>query len=95
MAHAQAAVDRNHCPRDVPSPVAGQEGDDRGDLLRRRVPTERDLAHDLVAPASSGISAVMSVSTKPGATTLAVIPRDPSSRAVDRANPMSPALAAA
>src|SRR5690606_17209981 len=44
---------------------------------------------------SSGRALVMSVSTKPGATTLAVMPRDPSSRAIDRASPTSPALEAA
>ena len=37
----------------------------------------------------------MSVSTKPGATTLAVIEREPSSRASDRAMPTRPALDAA
>ena len=34
----------------------------------------------------------MSVSTKPGATTFAVMPRPPSSRASERAMPTSPAL---
>ena len=43
---------------------------------------------------SSGSSAVISVSTKPGATTLAVIPRPPSSREIDRANPTSADLLA-
>ena len=37
----------------------------------------------------------MSVSMKPGATTLAVIPREPSSRASERASPISPDLDAA
>ena len=37
----------------------------------------------------------MSVSTKPGATTLAVMPREPSSRAIERAIPTRPALEAA
>jgi hypothetical protein len=37
----------------------------------------------------------MSVSMKPGATTLAVIEREPSSRESDRAKPTSPALDAA
>ena len=37
----------------------------------------------------------MSVSTYPGATTLAVIERLPSSRAIDRAMPIRPALLAA
>ena len=37
----------------------------------------------------------MSVSTKPGATTLAVIEREPSSRAIERAMPTRPALEAA
>ncbi len=37
----------------------------------------------------------MSVSTKPGATTFAVMPRLPSSRASERATPTSPALDAA
>ncbi len=38
---------------------------------------------------------VMSVSMKPGATTFAVMPRDPISRARDLVNPIIPALAAA
>ena len=37
----------------------------------------------------------MSVSMKPGATTLAVMPRLPSSRAIDRAMPTSPDFDAA
>ena len=37
----------------------------------------------------------MSVSTKPGATTLAVMLREPSSRAIERARPTRPALLAA
>ena len=37
----------------------------------------------------------MSVSTKPGATTLAVIDREPSSRAIERAMPTRPDFEAA
>jgi hypothetical protein len=37
----------------------------------------------------------MSVSMKPGAMTFAVMEREPSSRAIDRARPISPALLAA
>ena len=37
----------------------------------------------------------MSVSTNPGATTFAVIEREPSSRAIERAMPTSPDLEAA
>jgi hypothetical protein len=37
----------------------------------------------------------MSVCTKPGATTFAVMEREPSSRASERARPISPALVAA
>ena len=44
---------------------------------------------------SSARTAVMSLSTKPGAITLAVMPREPSSRARDRARPTSPAFEAA
>ena len=44
---------------------------------------------------SSGRTEVISVSTNPGATTLVVIDRLPSSRASDRAMPTSPALLAA
>ena len=44
---------------------------------------------------SAGSSAVMSVSTQPGVTTLVVIEREPSSRARERAMPISPALDAA
>ncbi len=44
----------------------------------------------------SSVSAlVMSVSTKPGATTLKVMLREPSSRARERAKPTRPALDAA
>jgi len=38
---------------------------------------------------------VMSVSMKPGATTFAVMPREPTSRASDLVNPIIPAFAAA
>ena len=41
---------------------------------------------------ASGSSAVMSVSMNPGATTFAVMPRDPSSRVIDRAMPTRPAF---
>ena len=41
---------------------------------------------------SSDRFAVISLSTNPGATTLEVMPRDPSSRASDLARPTSPAL---
>jgi len=44
---------------------------------------------------SSGSTAVMSVSTKPGATTLAVMFREASSRASERARPTRPDLDAA
>ena len=44
---------------------------------------------------SSGRTAVISVSTKPGATTFEVIDRLPSSRASERAIPTSPDLLAA
>ena len=43
---------------------------------------------------SSESAANMSVATGPGATTFAVIERLPSSRAIDRASPMSPDLEA-
>ena len=44
---------------------------------------------------SSVSTAVMSVSMKPGATTFAVIERDPSSRVSDRAMPTRPDFEAA
>jgi hypothetical protein len=44
---------------------------------------------------ASGSARVMSVSMNPGATTLAVMPREPSSRLIDRASPISPDLDAA
>ena len=51
---------------------------------------------DLIVSFCSSLStAVMSVSMKPGATTLAVIEREPSSRAIERAMPTRPALEAA
>jgi hypothetical protein len=68
VAHAEAAVDRQHGAADVRGSVGGEE---------------------LVF---SGRAAVMSVSTKPGATTLAVMPRPPSSRVIERAIPTSAAL---
>ena len=43
----------------------------------------------------SGRSLVMSVSTKPGATTFAVTPLEPSSRAIVLVRPTRPALLAA
>ena len=41
---------------------------------------------------ASGSSSVMSVSMKPGATTFAVMLRDPSSRVIERAMPTSAAF---
>ena len=72
--HAEAAVDGDDGAGDVRGGVAGQPGDDAGDLLGRGQPAERDLADDGSALRSSASSAVMSVSMKPGATTLAVMP---------------------
>jgi hypothetical protein len=43
----------------------------------------------------SGSASVIAVAMKPGATTLAVMPRLPSSRASDLLKPISPALEAA
>ena len=43
-------------------------------------------------PTRSAVAFVMSVSMKPGATTFAVMPRPPSSRAMERARPTSPAF---
>ena len=94
VAHAEAAVDRDHRAGDVPGGVRAEPGDRGRDLLDRGVAAQRDLAEDLRA-AGLGQRAVMSVSTNPGATTLAVMLRDPSSRAIERASPTSPALDAA
>ena len=49
----------------------------------------------MAALRSSDSTAVMSLSTKPGAITLAVMLREPSSRASERASPTRPALDAA
>ncbi|NBO54682.1 MAG: SDR family NAD(P)-dependent oxidoreductase, partial [Actinobacteria bacterium] len=49
----------------------------------------------MLARTSSPSTAVISVATGPGATTLTVIDREPSSRASDRANPTRPAFEAA
>ena len=49
----------------------------------------------IAALRSSVSTAVMSLSTNPGAITFAVMPREPSSRASDRARPTRPALDAA
>ena len=48
-----------------------------------------------VRPARSAIDRVISVTVKPGATTLAVMPYGPSSSAIVLVKPIRPALAAA
>ena len=59
-------------------------------------PTRPRAAPDAVASAAAAPrGAVMSVAMNPGATTFTVMPRDPTSRATDFANPIRPAFEAA
>ena len=94
--HAEAAVDGDHRPGDVGGVVAR-----RGSATTPatssgvRVPAERDLLAGSAPCAASSSTAVMSVSTKPGATTLAVIAASRARGPAERARPTSPALEAA
>ena len=94
-AHAEAAVDGEHGAGDVGGGVGGEEGDGGGDLVGGADAADGDLARPWRRRASSARAASMSVAIGPGATTLAVMPRRPYSRASERARPMRPALEAA
>ena len=56
---------------------------------------QRNLLQDIRLQSPSFNSDVMSVSMKPGAMALTVMPREANSRATDLVNPISPALLAA
>ena len=92
--HAEAAVDRDDRAVDVAGGVAGQPGHHGGDLVGVAI-RPAGIALRISALRSSVRAAVMSVSMNPGATTLAVMLRVPSSRVIDRASPTRPALLAA
>ena len=94
MTHAQAAVDRDDGAGDVGGVGGGEEGDDAGDLLGRGHAAQRHGGGEL-GQAGLAEAAVMSVATGPGATTLQVMLREPSSRATERAKPTRPAFEAA
>ena len=95
MPHSQSAVDRQDRSADVRRCVAGgEEVDDLGDLIDLPEAAGRYRA-EIGLRCSSGKAAVMSVSMNPGATTFAVMPRPPSSRATERARPTRPAFEAA
>ena len=93
--HAEPAVDRDDGAGDVAGVRAGQERDRRGDLGRGGVPAERHRAEDRGLPRPRTGSPSCRCPRSPGAITLEVMPREPSSRASDRARPTSPALDAA
>ncbi len=95
VAHAEAAVDRDHRAGDVTGAVAGEPGHHGRRPRRWRRTGPAGIALRISALRSSGSAAVMSVSMKPGATTLAVMLRLPSSRVIERATPTRPALLAA
>ena len=67
--------------------VGGQEADDGGHVGHAAGPAERHLAGHERPPGPAPSAAVMSVSIRPGATTLTVIWRLPTSRAMARAMP--------
>ncbi len=94
MPHSQSAVDRNDGTGDVRGLVTGQEADHPGDLIRGPVTAQWDLIEQLRAPAVAENGGQVGLD-EPGATTLAVIPREPNSRARERAKPTRPDLVAA
>jgi len=93
VAYPEAAVDRYDGSGDVAGCGRGQESDEASHSGVANRPSGTPASTS--ARRRSGRSAVMSVCTKPGATTFAVMEREPSSRASERARPISPALAAA
>jgi len=91
--HHEPAVDGEDVTRDVRGLVGGEERDGVGDLLGRPEAAE-GVALRIASWIVSGRPAVSSVSTKPGATALHVMPRLATSRATAFVRPMSPAFAA-
>ena len=90
--HADATVDRNERPGDVAGGVGAQEGDDGRTLLGGSGSPERRRGRRRPASHSSPIASVIPVTIGPGATTLQVMPREPSSRATDRLRPSEAGL---
>ena len=91
----EAAVHGQNLAGDVGGSVGHQEDDGRGHVLGA---CPRGRAGSLAKTASrafSDIASVMSVSMKPGAIALTVMPREASSRATDFVKPITPALLAA
>ena len=93
MSHSQAAVDGITAPV-MCAASAGEEGTTPA-ISSAVAILPSGTAAVSSARRFSPRSAVMSVATTPGATTLTVMPREPSSRASDRAKPTSPAFDAA
>ena len=94
VAHAEAAVDRDHRPGDVRRLVRAEPPHHARRpprLVAKR--SERDLRLVLRLLSPRGARRSSRSPRSPGATTLAVIDRLPSSRASDRAMPTRPGLA--
>ena len=90
--HDQAAVHADDTTRDVGRLVQADEHDDVGDLLRCPETPQGRRGAGLLD--SRGQRGVMSVTPKPSATALQVIPRLATSRAVAVVGPIGPTLAA-
>ena len=95
MPHPQSAVDRDDRPGDVAAASLARNVNDAGDLLRRRRTGRAAPAPGSPLPLLGQRRRSCRWSTKPGATTFAVMSRLPSSRAIERASPTRPALLAA
>ena len=94
MPHPQAAVDGQDGAGDIARLVGGQPAHEGGHIFGVAEALERHLAQYLARLASLS-AAVMSVSMKPGATTLTVMLRPPISLARLRPKPTRPAFEAA
>ena len=97
----RAAVRLHDLPDERSAAVAGEEGDDPGDLLRAADAPDRALGRvrrrisSGDTPASAASTSSWGVSMIPGAIALTLIPSGPSSRPSALVNEISPALDAA
>ena len=89
-----AGVDGEDRAGDILGLVAQQEFDGVGDIVDLGEAMECAAARDLIALLDRSELSVISVSRKPGATALTLIPSGPTSRASDRVKPMIEALVA-
>ena len=92
--HRHPAIDVQCGAGDPPGLIGSQIDDGGGDVFRLPKPAQRDRLGQFGLCASLSTS-VIAVTTKPGATTLTVIPREATSCASALLMPTRPAFAAA